>query len=163
MDRAERRARANESGLTLVEIIIVFLIFGLVTSMALPRALNLGSEARRAKAEALHARVRAAALATRESALSGQTGSLDGAGEVQLDGTAIQTNFGYPEASAAGIVRAARIEPAADLVQMAGGGTRAGTAILLIVEGARGTCDVLYRSPAAPNTPPAITLSTKGC
>jgi MSHA pilin protein MshA len=159
-----RTARAP-LGLTLVEVIIVVLVLGVLTSMALPRALNLGAEARRNKAEGMHGRVRAAALISREIALNRRQTDAgpEGASEIELNGTMVQTNYGYPEASAEGIVRAVQIDPNVDLVSWSAGGHHPGNTLVFTVEGARANCEVSYRSPASPEATPRITLATSGC
>lgn len=153
----------RSAGFTLIELVIVILILGILSAVALPRFLNLGGDARRAKAEAIHGSVRAAAQIVRAGALvANQTGAT---GSVNVDGAAITTNHGYPTANDAGIVAAANLSATDDKVTITGGGATAGSSLTIQIDGAStpANCQVTYQSPASANNTPTITLVTDGC
>jgi MSHA pilin protein MshA len=133
--------------------------------------LDLGKDARAAKIEAVHGSVRAAAQIVRAAALvRGQTDAgPTGNSEVELDGAMVQTNHGYPEASATGIVAAASIDPTNDKLVVSSGGNAPGSTITIQVQGAAtpASCQVTYQSPNPSGTPsttaPVINVVSGGC
>jgi MSHA pilin protein MshA len=158
------------SGFTLIELVVVLLVLAIASAVALPRFLNLGTEARRAKAEALNGSIRAAAQVVRAAALArGRTeAGPGGLSHVDIDGATIQTNHGYPEASAAGILQAAKISTE-DEVTIIGGGVHPGSSITIRIDGAPdpARCQIVYTSPnhaASPTiTAPIVDRSRDGC
>jgi len=148
--------RQRVRGFTLVEFLVVVLFLVTVVVLAAPRLLNMGSEARTAKQQAIFGSVRAAAQITRAAAQV--HGELAVTGNVLVDGIKISTVYGYPTASLAGIIASTGLDPAADQISVSGGGTQAGNAITVSLNGAPGTCTVVYAAPMSADAQPSVTF-----
>jgi MSHA pilin protein MshA len=150
------RGRTGIRAFTLVEFLVGVLFLAAVLALAVPRLWNMGSEARVAKQQAIFGSVRAAAQITRAAArVHNQMGP---SGSVEVDGTRISTVFGYPTASAAGIVAATGLDTVNDQISLSDGGAHPGSSIVIALDGAHGTCSIAYTAPDTPEAQPRIDL-----
>jgi MSHA pilin protein MshA len=162
-----RPAGPGVRAFTLVEFLVATLFLATVLVLSVPRLWNFGSDARTAKQQAIVGSVRAAAQITRAAAqVHHQMGPT---GAVSVDGTQISTVFGYPAASAAGIIAATGLDATSDQVSFSGGGADAGKSITIALNGAYASCAVVYVAPASADEVPSVTLINsddrggKGC
>ncbi len=141
----------KQNGFTLIELIMVVVILGILSAVALPRFADLGSEARTASLEGLSGALKSASAVVHAKWLAaGSTGT-----SVTMEGgtTVTTTAAGYPDALAAGITTAAQVAPtdypaSAD----AAGGTLTYTL--------KTNCTVAYNAGVAP---PSVTVTATGC
>lgn len=144
--------RKQQSGFTLIELIMVIVILGILSAFALPRFADLSSDAEEAATNGALAAVKSASAIVHAAALaSNQTGAT---GSVTLEGnTSISTVYGYAASSA--ICTAATLD---GFTCATSGATPPVTTITYT----GGGCSFTYTQPAAANGAPVISALT-GC
>lgn len=153
--------RKQQSGFTLIELIMVIVILGILAAFALPRFADFSNQARTSVVEGVAGSLRSAsAIAHAAQLAAGASGSTS----VVLEGQSITMVGGYPTADDDGIVKAAQV----DGITPSGGAAAAGSTITFTPDGGGPTCQVTYTSanPAAAadaDKVAKITPTTSGC
>lgn len=167
-------ARKQQTGFTIIELVIVITIIAILAAIALPKYVTMQADARLAKMNAIRGALSSAAALARARCELDLVATPAGpctavGGTANMDGTAIAMVNRYPQAllppglgilAAINMAPGATIATAVDGVFATGGGAAAGSTLTITPVGATtpASCTITYTSPAA-NAAPVITLN----
>lgn len=155
----------RDSGFTLIELVVVISIIAILAAVAMPRYIDLQTQARVAKMNGILGSIKSAAALAHAGCLVDLAGLTTpstctaAAGTVNMEGTAVTMVNQYPAATTAGIAAAAQIISGQDGLFVSGAGP------LSIDSGAAAnpTCGITYSAAGAgPTFTPPVLVST-GC
>lgn len=156
-----------QSGFTLVELVVVITIVGIMSAVAMSKYVNIQSQARIAKAQAVFGAIRTAAVLAKSACqldLAGvsitPTCTTTG-GTVNMDGTFVDMVNQYPDSSLAGIISATQLNPALDGLILSSPG--ASPLTIDIYGGTVPNCRISYTAAPTIGTQPTYQITTTGC
>lgn len=98
----------KNAGFTLIELVIVIIVLGILAATAVPKFINLQDDAKESAMKGVEASVHSAAnIVYSKAAIDGI--ETDAGKAVSAAGETVQLEFGYPEASADGIMKAVEL------------------------------------------------------
>ncbi|WP_417436149.1 type II secretion system protein [Idiomarina abyssalis] len=104
----------NQKGFTLIELIIVIVVLGILAVTAAPQFINFSSDARVSALKGMEGSVKGAMQLTySKAAIDGADNEADDS--ITVKGETVDLIYGYPEASATGIIEAVDAGFATDL------------------------------------------------
>jgi MSHA pilin protein MshA len=137
--------RKNQPGFTLIELIMVIVILGILAATALPKFVDMGSDARKASLNGLTGALNSAVAIVKSTYLVKQAGSSTALTQVTLsDGSTVTvttsgTVLGVPTADASGIKNAIQFNSSDFSVSYSG-------TVATFALANKSTCNVTYDS-----------------
>jgi len=176
--------KKQQSGFTLIELIIVIVILGLLAVTAAPKFIDIQSDAKASTIEGVKAALQGGSkLVFAKSAIAGKqknaTGGTAADSQVTIGGLIVETNFGYPSAASFTAIRSATLvktdvaafaeldESDWDLTTGTGSFTITpqGIAAAIAPTGTNADtrCQITYTNSIDANDTPDIVTATGGC
>lgn len=150
-----------KKGFTLIELVIVIVILGILAAVAIPKFVNLQSDARKSALKGLSGAVQSAASIGYAKYQLGPVTSGTNYDNVTINGENVYFHKnGYPKASTDGIVKL--LDNASGDLEVSGGGNTGDATLTIKYKGYDTNCKIEYKDNDTNNTF-KITLTETGC